>query len=61
MKLFKSILTQHIEDFIEYRIQLGYSEKMLTYSLKIFDQYVVEKKASQSSLLPCFSLNSGLI
>jgi integrase/recombinase XerD len=54
MKPFKSILTQHMEDFIEYRAQLGYSEKMLIYSLKVFDQYVVEKKASQSSFTPLF-------
>ena len=46
MKRFKSFLTEQMEDFIEYRLQLGYSARMMIYSLKILDQYVIEKSAT---------------
>lgn len=54
MKPFKSILARQMGDFIEYRLQLGYSEEMAIYSLKTFDRYVIEKKASWASFTPLF-------
>jgi len=58
MKPFKSILAQQMEDFIEYRMQLGYSESTIKYCLKLFDRYVHEKKATWTSFNPMFLLNS---
>jgi len=56
MKRFKSFLTDQMEDFIEYRLQLGYSARMMIYSLKVLDQYVVEKSATWTSFNPLFFL-----
>ncbi|MBU0973736.1 MAG: tyrosine-type recombinase/integrase [Proteobacteria bacterium] len=54
MKRFKSFLAEQMEDFIEYRLQLGYSDRMLIYSLKILDQYVRKKDAGWASFDPLF-------
>ena len=56
MKRFKSFLTEQMEDFIKYRLQLGYSARMMIYSLKVLDQYVVEKSATWTSFNPLFFL-----
>lgn len=54
MKRFKSFLAEHIESFIEYRLQLGYSDKMLLCSLRILDRYVAEKNVTWASFDPLF-------
>ncbi len=56
MKHFKSFLAEQMEDFIEYRLQLGYSVKEMVYYLKIFDRYVVEKNTTWASFNPLFFL-----
>jgi integrase/recombinase XerD len=56
MKRFKSFLTEQIEDFIEYRLQLGYSVKEMVHYLKVFDRYVIEKNATWASFNPLFFL-----
>ncbi len=54
MKRFNSFLGEYIEDFIEYRLQLGYSDKMLLISLRMLDRYVVDKKGSWTLFDPMF-------
>jgi len=54
MKRFKSFLAEHIEDFIEYRLQLGYSDKMLIVSLRVLDRYVADKNVTWKSFDPLF-------
>ncbi len=56
MKRFKSFLSEQMESFIEYRLQLGYSARMMIYSLKVLDKYVVEKNATWASFNPFFFL-----
>jgi len=56
MKLFKSFLTEQMEEFIEYRLQLGYSARMMIYSLKVLDRYVIEKNATWTSFNTLFFL-----
>jgi len=56
MKHFKSFLAEQMEDFIEYRLQLGYSVGNMVHYLKIFDRYVVEKKSTWASFNPLFFL-----
>ncbi len=56
MKHFKSFLSTHMEDFIEYRLQLGYSIKINVHNLKVFDRYVIEKNAIWSSFNTPFFL-----
>ena len=56
MKHFKSFLTEQMEDFIEYRLQLGYSVGTMVHHLKIFDRYVVEKDITWASFNPLFFL-----
>jgi integrase/recombinase XerD len=56
MKRFKSFLAEQMEDFIEYRLQLGYSVKQMVHYLKIFDRYVIEKKTTWASFNPLFFL-----
>ena len=54
MKRFKSFLTEHMEDFIEYRLQLGYSVEQMVHYLKVFDRYVVKKNTIWASFYPLF-------
>ena len=56
MKHFKSFLTEQMEDFIEYRLQLGYSVKAMVHHLKVFDRYVIEKNTTWLSFNPLFFL-----
>jgi integrase/recombinase XerD len=56
MKRFKSFLNEQMEDFIEYRLQLGYSVGNMVHYLKIFDRYVVGKKSTWTSFNPLFFL-----
>ena len=54
MKRFNSFLAGQMEDFIEHRLQLGYSPNMIFYSLQLLDRHVVEKKATWASFEPFF-------
>jgi len=54
MRRFNSFLAGQMEDFIEYRLQLGYSANMMFYSLQLLDRHVVEKKATWASFEPFF-------
>ena len=56
MKRFNSFLAEQMEDFIEYRLLLGYSVKQTVHYLKIFDRYVVEKNTAWTSFNPLFFL-----
>lgn len=57
MKKFKSFLAQHLEDFIQYRLDLGYVNKSLRSQLRVFDKYVLEKAQDWEDLTPAFFLN----
>ena len=57
MKTFKSFLAIHLEDFIQYRREMGYVNKSLSSKLKIFDRYVLEKAQSLRDLNPSFFLD----
>ena len=61
MKRFKSLLGRQMEGFIEYRLQLGYSDKMMIYSLQLLDRHVVEKNATWTSFVPLFFISLELI
>ncbi len=54
MKRFNSFLGGQMEDFIEYRLQLGYSDRMMVYSLRLLDRHVIEKNATWASFDPLF-------
>ncbi|MBL6996168.1 tyrosine-type recombinase/integrase [Desulfobacula sp.] len=56
MKRFNSFLAEQMEDFIEYRLQLGYSVRDMVNHLKIFDRYLIEKNAIWASFNPLFFL-----
>ncbi len=43
-----------MEDFIEYRFQLGYSNTSMVYCLQLLDRYVLEKQVTLASLDPLF-------
>ena len=54
MKHFKSFLAEQMEDFIEYRFQLGYSNTSMVYCLQLLDRYVLEKQVTWTSFDPFF-------
>jgi integrase len=54
MKRFKSFLAEQMEDFIEYRLQLGYSNTAMVYCLHLLDRYVFEKQVTWASFDPLF-------
>jgi len=54
MKHFKSFLAEQMESFIEYRFQLGYSNRTMIYCLRVLDRYVFEKQVTLASLDPLF-------
>ena len=56
MKRFKSFLNEQMEDFIEYRLQLGYSVKTMVHHLKVFDRYVVKQNTNWAAFNPLFFL-----
>ena len=56
MKRFNSFLAEQMENFIEYRLLLGYSVKQTVHYLKVFDRYVVEKNTTWASFNPLFFL-----
>ncbi len=43
-----------MEDFIEYRFQLGYSNTSMVYCLQLLDRYVLEKQVTWTSFDPFF-------
>jgi integrase len=56
MKHFKSYLALLLEEYISYRLSLGYTESNLRGQLRGFDQYVWDKKAGPDDLRPPFFL-----
>jgi len=54
MKRFKSFLAEQMEEFIEYRFQLGYSNTSMIYCLQLLDRYVLEKQVTWTSFDPFF-------
>ncbi len=54
MKHFKSFLAEQMENFIEYRSQLGYSNRTMIYCLRVLDRYMLEKQANWTSFDPLF-------
>jgi integrase len=54
MKRFKSFLAEQMEDFLAYRSQLGYSNALMIYCLRVLDRYVAEKQVSWASFAPLF-------
>jgi len=54
MNRFKSFLAEQMEDFIEYRFQLGYSNTSMIYCLQVLDRYVFEKQVTWASFDPLF-------
>ncbi len=57
MKHFKSYLARQMEEYISYRLSLGYTDRNLRGQLRGFDQYVCDKKAGQDDLRPPFFLD----
>ncbi len=56
MKRFKSFLAPHLEEYIAYRQDLGYSIKLAVFHLKPLDRYVIEKNVDKEMLQPSFFL-----
>jgi len=56
MKHFKSFLAQQMEEYISYRLSLGYTDRNLRGRLQAFDQYVCNKKIGRYELRPPFFL-----
>ncbi|MBC2696052.1 MAG: tyrosine-type recombinase/integrase, partial [Desulfobacteraceae bacterium] len=56
MRPFKSSLARQMEEYISYRLSLGYTERNLRGQLRGFDQYVCDKEAGQDDLRPPFFL-----
>lgn len=57
MKTFKSFLARHLEHFIQYRRDVGYVNRALSYHFKIFDRYVLENAKSLKEFKPVFFLD----
>jgi integrase/recombinase XerD len=57
MKQFKSFQAQQMEEYISYRLSLGYTDSNLRGQLRDFDQYVCDKKAGPDDLRPPFFLD----
>jgi len=57
MKHFKSSLTLLLEEYITYRLSLGYTDRNLRCPLRGFDQYVYDKEACLNDLRPPFFLD----
>ena len=56
MKPFESFLAPKINAFLTYRQSLGYSLDTISHHLRLFDRYVMEKKADWDSFDPGFFL-----
>ena len=57
MKHFKSFLAQQMEEYISYRLSLGYTDRNLRGQLRAFDRYVCDKEAGPDDLRPPFFLD----
>lgn len=57
MKPFESFLTSKLNEFLAYRQSLGYSLKTISYHLRLFDRYVMEKNAGWHSFRLGFFLD----
>jgi len=56
MKIFESFLAPRLNEFIEYRRNLGYATKHILSHLRTFDRYLKEKKTASDVLEPSFFL-----
>jgi len=56
MKSFESFLAPKLQEYIDYRISLGYTDKSLKYPLRYLDRYVKEKVEKEEALTPLFFL-----
>lgn len=56
MKPFKSFLAPHLEDYMAYRIGLGYAQHPQRDSLLVFDQYLRKQNVTWDQLQPSFFL-----
>ena len=56
MKPFESFLAHHMEAYVGYRINLGFSRKNLRTNLRPLDQYLKKENADWKSLQPPFFL-----
>ncbi len=57
MKPFESFLAPKLNEFLAYRQSLGYSLDTISYHLRLFDRYVMEKNAGWHSFQPGFFLD----
>jgi len=57
MKPFESFLAPKLNEFLTYRETLGYSLKTISYHLRLFDRYVMDKNAGWHSFEPGFFLD----
>jgi len=57
MRHFKSSLAQQMEEYISYRLSLGYTDRNLRGQLRSFDQYVCDKESGPDDLRPPFFLD----
>jgi len=56
MRYFESFLAKHLEDFLDYRLNLGYNYRNQLFILRQFDQYVKKAQPESGPLLPTFFL-----
>ena len=56
MKHFESFLTKHLEDFLGYRLNLGYNYRNQLFVLRQLDQYVKKAQPESGPLSPTFFL-----
>lgn len=56
MKYFESFLSPHLEDFLAYRVNLGYAETSQRGHLKLFDRYLIKVNPEPDPLSPQFFL-----
>jgi integrase len=56
MKHFESFLTKHLEDFLGYRLNLGYNYRNQLFVLRQLDQYVKKAQPESGPLSPIFFL-----
>jgi len=57
MNRFESFLSQQFEDYLAYRLNLGYDTHNLRWALKTVDRYLLAQKAEPNDLTPAFFLS----
>ena len=56
MKHFESFIAPHLENFLAYRVNLGYAGKSQRAYLKFFDRYLIKVNPEPGPLSPQFFL-----